>query len=134
MNPNEYFNAIKGMLTFEELLSHGEACDYLSYRGSDLKLKGIPEETRNKIALVYKKMRAKFFYPVGYDFQNKELVWLERTTKNEAHIRWGQRKQREIERENQAPPSLAEMEPQDRPGMEKASEAISKAFQKLQGG
>lgn len=108
MNPTDYFYSIKGNLVFDDFVLHGEAWDYLSWRGSDAKLKSIPQETRDKIANVYQKMRNQKFYHAGFDYEKKELLWMELIGPTEAYIRWAKRAERE---RNRAPQSLVEMEP-----------------------
>ncbi|MFH2076061.1 MAG: hypothetical protein ABIJ57_12070 [Pseudomonadota bacterium] len=118
MNPNDHWNYFKGDLSFEDFVLHEEAFYHLSNRSLDTKLKAIPNDTREKIGNVYKKMRERFYYPNGFDFERKEIKWLERVTKKEAYIRWHRDAEAKFRKLSQAPPSLAEMEPQDQPEKE----------------
>jgi len=50
-------------INHDELITHWEACQYLSHQGSEAKLKNIPQLAKDKIASFYKECRRLKIYP-----------------------------------------------------------------------
>jgi hypothetical protein len=72
-------------LTESDVIRYIEATEWLSNEGSDQKLKIIPEQTQNKIAQLFKRLREIGIYPSS--LKNNKLQWQEITTYQEGWYR-----------------------------------------------
>ena len=89
----------------EELCVHHKAINDLSHSGFASKVSKIPRDTRDKISRLYARCRENGYYP-GYP-RDGVMQWREFVTSAEGMRMWRQRA-------NQAPASLAAMEPPPR--------------------